>query len=85
MNATDLTAAERDELARIGALADHEIDVLDIPEASAESWKHAFRGIVRVDGEVLAWFRQNAGKDYAAEINRVLRRHVERTQPSRQI
>ena len=71
-----MTSAERDQLARLAALPDEEIDVQDIPEAPAENWRHALRGIVRVDRDVLKWFEEYAGRDYSAEINRVLRLYV---------
>ncbi len=40
----DLSSAERDQLKRIEALRDEDIDVTDIPEAPADNWKHARRG-----------------------------------------
>lgn len=77
------------QLERLAAMTDDEIDTTDIPEASAESWQWARRGggrprlsdfenAVRVDPEVLDWFRKHApAGEYQAEINRVLRRHLE--------
>ena len=76
MSRTDLTSAERDQLTRLAALTDEEIDVQDIPEAPAENWRHALRGVVRVDRDLLKWFEEHSGRDYPAEINRVLRLHV---------
>ena len=74
-------------LASIATLSDEEIDTADIPEAAAENWLHARRGdlyrplkkpvTIRIDADVLAWFRENAHRHgYQTEINRVLRRHV---------
>jgi hypothetical protein len=40
----DWTDRETDELARIAALRDDEIDTTDIPEAPAENWNRALRG-----------------------------------------
>ncbi|MEA2925076.1 MAG: hypothetical protein QOD25_2198 [Alphaproteobacteria bacterium] len=76
MSRTDLTSPERDQLTKLATLPDEEIDVQDIPEAPAENWRHALRGVVRVDRDVLKWFEEHAGRDYPAEINRVLRLHV---------
>jgi uncharacterized protein (DUF4415 family) len=76
MSRTDLTSAETDQLTELAALPDEEIDIQDIPEAPAENWRHALRGVVRVDRDVLKWFEQHAGRDYPAEINRVLRLYI---------
>jgi hypothetical protein len=53
MSRTDLTSAETDQLTELAALPDEEIDIQDIPEAPAENWRHALRGVVRVDRDVL--------------------------------
>ncbi len=76
-----------DELARLAALPDDEIDTTDIPEAPAENWMHARRAelyrplkqavTIRLDADVLTWFKEHAASGgYQTEINRVLRRHV---------
>ena len=39
------------------------------------------RGIVHVDADVLKWFAEHAGRDYSAEINRVLRRYIAEGKP----
>ncbi|MDO1581351.1 BrnA antitoxin family protein [Rhizobium oryzicola] len=75
------------ELARLQAMTDESIDVVDIPEAPVENWQMARRGdlyrpvkqsiTIRLDADILAWFKQNAdGAAYQTEINRVLRQHV---------
>jgi len=82
-----LNPEQRDQLARLAALPDDQIDTADIPEAPAENWIHARRGdlyrplkqpvTLRLDADVLAWFKDHAsGGGYQTEINRVLRRHV---------
>ena len=86
MQKKQLSPKERDQLAKIAALPDHEIDTGDIPEAPAENWVHARRGelyrplkqpvTIRLDADVLAWFKEHADRGYQTEINRVLRRHV---------
>jgi uncharacterized protein (DUF4415 family) len=74
----DLTSVERDQLIKLAALRDEEMDVQDIPEAPAEHWRHALRGVVRLDRDVLKWFQEQVGRDYLAEINRVFRPYVSR-------
>lgn len=75
------------QLAQLDALADHEIDTADIPEAPAENWLQArgaqyYRPVkqpvtIRLDADVLAWFKENATSGgYQTEINRVLRKHA---------
>jgi uncharacterized protein (DUF4415 family) len=86
MKKKQLSPEQRDQLARIAALPDDEIDTVDIPEAPAENWVHARRGdlyralkqpvTIRLDADVLAWFKEHADRGYQTEINRVLRRHV---------
>ena len=81
MSNKDLTSAERDQLAKLADLPDDKIDVRDIPEAPAANWRHALRGIVHVDADVLKWFAEHAGQDYSVEINRVLRRYIRENPP----
>ena len=87
MNGRDLSRKERDQLAKLAALPDDEIDTTDIPEAPAANWMHAQRGefyrpikqpvTIRLDVDVLAWFKEHATSGgHQTEINRVLRRHV---------
>lgn len=82
-----MRSEEHNQLARLEALPDSQIDTEDIPEAPAESWKYARRGefykpikkpvTIRLDADVLAWFKEHSeGKGYQTEINRVLRHHV---------
>jgi uncharacterized protein (DUF4415 family) len=81
MSNKDLSSAERDQLAKLAELPDDQIDLQDIPEAPAENWRHALRGVVRVDADVLKWFAEHAGHGYSAEINRVLRRYMAESKP----
>ena len=76
MSSKDLTSAEGDQLAKLVELSDDQIDLHDIPEAPAENWRHALRGIVHVDADVLKWFAEHMGRGYSTEINRVLRRYM---------
>lgn len=87
MSNKPLSREEQDEIARLSALSDEEIDTADIPEAPAENWLDAKRGgfyrplkrpvTIRLDVDVVSWFKEHAGTgSYQTEINRVLRRHV---------
>ena len=76
-----------DELEKLAAMSDNDIDTSDIPEVPAENWMHAKRGelyrplkqpvTIRLDADILAWFKEHALRGgYQTEINRVLRQHV---------
>jgi uncharacterized protein (DUF4415 family) len=80
---------ELEQLARLEAMPDEDIDLSDIPEMTEELWARAFRpGLgrpikqpvtIRLDADVVGWFKEQAGdKPYQTEINRVLRQHVAR-------
>jgi uncharacterized protein (DUF4415 family) len=82
-----LTDNELRQLEALEALPDDAIDTSDIPEISDETWARAQRGAlyrplkqsvtIRLDADILAWFRQQAeGRGYQTEINSVLRQHV---------
>ena len=92
MNKKILERELQEQLERLEALPDEQIDTADIPEAPADSWLHARRPnlyrpvkkpvTLRLDADVLAWFKDHArGRGYQTEINRVLRRHVAEAQP----
>jgi len=94
MSKRTLSREQRDQLARLAALPDDQIDTADIPEAPPENWVHARRGdlyrplkqpvTLRLDADVLAWFKDRAsGGGYQTEINRVLRRHVAEAEKGR--
>ncbi|MCX8252685.1 hypothetical protein RHAL1_P00014 (plasmid) [Beijerinckiaceae bacterium RH AL1] len=87
MSRKELNPEELDQLVKLEALPDEQIDTADIPEAPAENWIHARRGdlyrplkqpvTLRLDADVLAWFKEHTPRGgYQTEINRVLRRHV---------
>jgi uncharacterized protein (DUF4415 family) len=89
-----LSPEQLDQLAKLAALPDDQIDTVDIPEAPAENWIHARRGelyrplkqpvTIRLDADVLTWFKEHtAGAGYQTEINRVLRRHVTEVEKQR--
>ena len=87
MSKKELSPEQREQLARVAALPDDQIDTADIPEAPAENWVDARRSnlyrplkqpvTIRLDLDVLTWFKERfAGGRYQTEINRVLRRYV---------
>jgi uncharacterized protein (DUF4415 family) len=87
MNNRSLSSDQLEQLARLAALSDDQIDTVDIPEAPAENWVHARRGdlyrplkhpvTIRLDADVLTWFKEHAASGgYQTEINRVLRKYV---------
>ena len=84
-----LTKEQKEELQALAALSDEQIDASDIPEIL--DWSGAERGLLyrpvkrqitlRLDADVVAWFKANApgGRGYQTEMNRVLRKHAQRT------
>ena len=87
MNKKVLSPEQLEQLAKLAALPDDQIDTADIPEAPAENWIHIRRSelyrplkqpvTIRLDADILTWFKEHAaGGGYQTEINRVLRRHV---------
>ncbi len=87
MSRKALSHEQLEQLAKLAALPDDQIDTADIPEAPVENWTEARRSefyrpvkqpvTIRLDADVLAWFKaQRAAGGYQTEINRVLRLHV---------
>lgn len=87
MSSKPFSPEELEQLARLEAMKDEDIDLSDIPEITDEQWARAFRpGLgrpikqpvtIRLDTDIVNWFKQRAGsKPYQTEINRVLRQHV---------
>ena len=82
---TPLTPEQRRELERLAARPDSRIDFSDAPEAhprpSDVQLGQFYRPIkqlvsIRVDADVLAWFR-GRGKKYQTYMNEVLRREMQ--------
>jgi len=74
--------ALRAEAERLASLPDQAIDLTDIPETdfSAAEIGKFYRPrkqqlTLRVDADVLAWFRRN-GRGYQTRMNAVLRRYM---------
>ena len=91
-NPPPLTEAQREELARLAAMSDREIDTSDIPPLTERFWANAVRfrdrGLykavkkqvtVRLDADVLEWFKAKQGgkRGYQTAINAALRKVVE--------
>ena len=74
----------KERLEEIAAIPDEQIDTSDIPELDESFWKNAKLVLptpkkpisLRVDAEVLEWFRAQ-GKGYQALMNAVLRSYME--------
>ena len=87
----ELTDEQKARIERLKALPDDEIDTSDIPVVF--ELKNAQRGYfyrpvkqqitMRVDADVVAWFKDSAGENgrgYQTEMNRALREHVVRSE-----
>lgn len=94
MNAKPFSAEELQQLAKLRAMGDDDIDLSDIPELTEEQLSRGVRpGLhrpiklpvtIRLDADVVGWFKEHAGdKPYQTEINRVLRQHVAKTEKKR--
>ena len=79
-----LTRRQQEQLAAVAATAEADIDLSEIPEV--RDWSGARRGVfyrpvkhqltLRLDAEVVAWFRSQAPRGYQTAINRALREYV---------
>ncbi len=76
-----------DQLRKVAELPEENINTVDIPQAPAENWAFAQRSAfykplkrpvtIRLDADVLSWFKEHAAKGrYQTEINQVLRQYV---------
>jgi len=94
MSKKPFSAEEREQLAKLAALPEDQIDTADIPEAPESSWTDVRRAdlyrpvkkpvTIRLDADVLTWFKEHsASSGYQTEINRVLRRHVAEAEKKR--
>jgi uncharacterized protein (DUF4415 family) len=94
MNSKPFNPKEQEQLAKLRAMRDEDIDFSDIPELTEEQLSRGFRpGLtrpikmpvtIRLDADVVGWFKEHAGdKPYQSEINRVLRQHVAEAEKKR--
>jgi uncharacterized protein (DUF4415 family) len=87
-----LTAAQREELARLAEMKDEDVDVSDILPLTEKFWSNAVRFrdrqlvrpvkkqvTVRLDADILDWFKakQGGARGYQTAINAALRGVVE--------
>jgi uncharacterized protein (DUF4415 family) len=92
-NPPPLTNAQREELARLAAVKDEDIDFSDIPPLTEKFWsnavrfrdRHLYRPVkkqvtLRLDADLIEWFkdRQGGARGYQTAINAALRGVVER-------
>ena len=67
-------------LSEIENLPEDAIDTSEIPELDDDFWENARRVVpenyLPIEHEILEWFKEQ-GQDYHAEINKVLREHIE--------
>jgi len=87
---SELTPKQRAELQTLEALPEEQVDTSDIPELL--DWSDARRGLfnrpvkrqitLSLDADIIAWFKARArnGHGYQTDINRALRKHVERSE-----
>ena len=78
-----LTKQQIEELNLLANLPDDEIDTSDIPEQT--NWNNAQVGrfysathqsSVKLDNDVLAWFKAKSGRNYQQLINQALRDYI---------
>ncbi|MFZ4380972.1 MAG: BrnA antitoxin family protein [Sandarakinorhabdus sp.] len=84
-NPPPLTDEQREQLARLAAIPDDSIDLTDMPEVL--DWSGAVRGkfyrpvkqqvTLRLDADVLHWFKTKGGRGYQTRINAALRQIIE--------
>jgi len=82
-----LTAEEKAELDALRGRPDREIDLTDPDSPEVTNWAGAIRGVLyrpvklpvtmRIDADVLAWFKSHFEKGYQTKINAALRAYVE--------
>jgi uncharacterized protein (DUF4415 family) len=67
-------------LSEIESLPEDSIDTSEIAELDDDFWENAQRIVpenyLQIEYEILEWFKRQ-GQDYHAQINKVLRAHIE--------
>ena len=76
-------AGQQDELKKLKAMPDSDIDVSDLPELTETFWENAvpnpfYRPVkkqitLRIDVDILAWLRQQGHGGYQSRLNALLR------------
>lgn len=82
---SELTAKQKAQLDAIAKLPDDRINTDDIPEATGD-WSNAKRGLfygsikqqvtIRLDADLIAWFKSRHPDCYQISINSALREYV---------
>lgn len=80
----NMPETSKEELARMDAIRDQDIDYSDIPEMDDEFWKHAkivsnpFKSVVtmRLEPETIAFFKGDNPKGYTGRMAAVLKAFV---------
>ncbi|MGH2545027.1 MAG: BrnA antitoxin family protein [Ardenticatenaceae bacterium] len=83
MSGNDSKHISRTDWAKLEAMTDEDIDYSDIPPLTDAFFERATlripaaqaRNLVRLDPDVLAWFRAQ-GTDYQTLVNTILRRYM---------
>src|SRR5437899_2429840 len=82
------TPAYREEVARLRAMPDSQIDYSDLPPLTDEQLARMVRTrlkpqktpvSIRLDTDILAWLKKQQGLGYQTRINRLLREVMERS------
>jgi len=86
MSKKELSAEQLERLRKLAELPDDQIDTVDIPEIPVENWRYARRpGLyrpvkqpvtLRLDADIVAWFKEHAPEGYQTQINWALRKYV---------
>ena len=88
-NPPPLSDAQQEELAKLAAMRDDDIDFSDIPPLTEKFWANAERGrfyrpikkqvTVRLDADIHEWFKTQQGgkRGYQTAINAALRKLVD--------
>ncbi len=81
-----LTKKQTAELNHLASLSDDDIDTSDIPEQT--NWQNATIGRfysathqskIKLDNDILAWFKAKSGRHYQKMINQALRDYMQPT------
>lgn len=81
----------KQQIERLKAMTDNDIDYSDAPELPDAAWQNAERAkffkpvkvqkTVRIDADVLSWL-ESEGPGYQTRLNSILRREMEKSQRS---
>ena len=85
-----MSAQERKRALELSEAHEGDIDFSDIPKTTPQMWEGAVRGrfyrpvkaqvTLRLDANILDWFKRHTPKGYQTDINRVLSEYVAKQQ-----